>query len=360
MAGSSFGENFRISTWGESHGGGVGVVLDGCPAGIEIDIEEIQNELSRRRPGQSHITTGRDELDKVEILSGVFEGKTLGTPIAMLVRNKDANSSDYDVLKEQFRPGHADFTYEKKYGLRNWAGGGRASARETIGRVAAGAIAAKFLKLKHNVEIVGCVSQVADIKGNIGIDFEREDVEKNVVRCPDEENAEKMIKAIEQVKVEGDTLGGVVTCIAKGVPVGLGEPLFDKLSADLAKAMMSLPAAKAFEIGSGKECLEMKGSEHNDVFESDGNGGISTATNYAGGILGGISNGADIVVRVTFKPVSTIFKKQQTVDKEGREVELEMKGRHDPCVVPRAVPIVEAMMALVLADHELRSRGSKI
>lgn len=360
MPGNSFGHSFRISTWGESHGGGVGVVVDGCPAGVEISVEEIQKDLARRKPGQSHITTGRQEADQVEIVSGVFEGTTLGTPIAMFVRNKDANPKDYENLKEQFRPGHADFTYEEKYGLRNWAGGGRASARETIGRVAAGAIAKKFLAMKHGIEIVACVSQVGEIAAEVDDGFSMDDVEKNIVRCPDEKKAEEMIAAIEAVQSEGDTIGGVVKCVARKVPVGLGEPVFDKLEADLAKAMMSLPATKAFEVGSGKSCLSMKGSEHNDIMEPDGNGGVQMKSNNAGGILGGISSGQDIVISLTFKPVSTLFKKQMTVNKSGEAVELHMKGRHDPCVVPRAVPIVEAMMALVLADHELRNRGAKV
>jgi len=360
MSGNSLGNNFRITTCGESHGGGVGVVIDGCPAGLKISSGDIQEELDRRRPGQNHITTSRQELDRVEILSGIFNGKTIGTPIAMLIRNKDANSDDYKNLKEQFRPGHADFTYEKKYGIRNWAGGGRASARETIGRVAAGAIAKQFLRKKCGIEIVAAVSQVGNVVAKVGDEFSRSDVEKNIVRCPDNKKAEEMISLIESIQSEGDSIGGVIRCVARNVPIGLGEPVFDKLSADLAKAMISIPAAKAFEIGSGKNCLSMKGSEHNDIFEPDGDGGIEMSSNNAGGVLGGISNGQDIVVTVTFKPVSTLFKPQMTVNKSGEAVKLQMKGRHDPCVVPRAVPVVEAMMALVLADHELRNRGAQL
>lgn len=361
MPGNSFGQMFRISTWGESHGGGVGVVIDGCPAGVKIDLAAIQKDLTRRRPGQSHITTGRQEMDQVEILSGVFEGISTGTPIALLVRNKDANPSDYEVLKKAYRPGHADFTYDQKYGRRNWQGGGRSSARETIGRVAAGAIAKEILRKTVGVEVLSCVEQVGSIKAKVDADdFEMTAVEQNIVRCPDQDVAAEMIKKIEEVKRAGDTIGGVVLAVAKGVPTGLGEPVFDKLSADLAKAMISLPATKAFEIGSGKDCLAMLGSEHNDVFVAGKNGETITTTNNAGGILGGISNGQPIVLRVTFKPVSTIFKPQMTMDKDGNEVELEMKGRHDPCVVPRAVPIVEAMMALVLVDHLLRQRSAQL
>jgi chorismate synthase len=359
MSGNSFGQIFRISTWGESHGGGVGVVIDGCPSGVAINLGIIQKELDRRKPGQSQITTQRDEADEVEILSGVFMGKTLGTPIAMLVRNKDAKSEDYENLKTQFRPGHADFTYEQKYGIRNYAGGGRASARETIGRVAAGAIAKEYLSQKHGVEIIAFVSQIAHLKAQIGEKLNAAQVDQNIVRCPDQAIAKEMIKLIEETAQKGDTIGGLVTAHIYGSPVGLGEPVFDKLEADLAKAMMSLPATKSFEIGSGRECLNMLGSEHNDIFESFENGILKTKTNHAGGVLGGISNGEDIVFHIAFKPVSTIFQVQETLDIHGEKQELKMKGRHDPCVVPRAVPIVEAMAALVLADHDLRNRAAK-
>ncbi len=354
--GSTFGHLFRISTFGESHGGGVGVVIDGCPPLLEISVEEIQLELDRRRPGQSKITTPRNEADRCEILSGVFEGKTLGTPIAILVRNKDQRSQDYNEMATTFRPSHADATYEAKYGIRNWQGGGRSSARETIGRVAAGAIAKKILR-EAGVEVIAYVKRIKDLEGAIDLNtVTMEQVESNIVRCPDGECAERMVDLIEQIRDRGDSIGGVVECVARNVPKGLGEPVFDKLDADLAKAVMSLPASKGFEIGSGFAGTLMTGSEHNDEFYSD-NGEIRTVTNRSGGVQGGISNGENIVIRIAFKPTATIRKEQRTVTSVGEEVTLVAKGRHDPCVLPRAVPMVEAMVALVLCDHLLRQRG---
>jgi chorismate synthase len=351
---SNFGHLFRISTFGESHGGAVGVVIDGCPPQLEITQEEIQAELDRRRPGQSKITTARAELDVCEIVSGVFEGRTLGTPICIVVRNKDARASDYEPFKDVYRPSHADYTYDAKYGIRNWRGGGRASARETIGRVAAGAIAKKILRQLANIEIVSWVSRVGRLEANVDpLAVTMEDVEKNIVRCPDDAVASQMIDLISKVKADGDSIGGTVDCVARNVPVGLGEPVFDKLEADLAKAMMSLPASKAFEIGSGYEGTYLLGSEHNDLFFNPGDR-IATRTNRSGGIQGGITNGEAINIRVGFKPVATILQKQQTVNSKGEEVELMPRGRHDPCVLPRAVPMVESMMALVLVDHLLR------
>ncbi len=357
MAGNSFGQLFRITTFGESHGGAVGVVVDGCPPGIEISEEEIQTELDRRKPGQSKITTPRKEADEVKIMSGVFEGKTTGTPIMMLAHNTDIRPEDYQEMKELFRPGHADFTYTKKYGIRDWHGSGRASARETLARVAAGAIAKKYLKDKLGMEFLSYVEQVGSIKTDI--DFNTvtpEQIEANIVRCPDPKVAEAMIKLIEEVKAAGDSIGGIIRGVIKNVPVGLGEPVFDKLPADLAKAMVSINAVKGFEIGSGFEGVKMKGSEHNDRFINQ-SGSIVLETNHAGGTLGGISNGENIYFRVAFKSVSTISKKQKTVDVSGHEVDLEAAGRHDPCVLPRAVPIVDAMAALVIMDHYLRNKA---
>lgn len=351
---SNFGTLFRISTFGESHGGAVGVVIDGCPPGFEISEAEIQVELDRRRPGQSKITTARGELDKAEIVSGVFEGRTIGTPICVIVRNQDARATDYEPFKHLYRPSHADFTYDAKYGIRNWSGGGRSSARETIGRVAAGAIAKKVLKQFANIEIVAWVSRVQKIEANVdGETVTIEDVEQNIVRCPDLSVAEKMIDLIKAVKSDGDSVGGTVDVVARNVPPGLGEPVFDKLEADLAKAMLSLPASKSFEIGSGLEGTYMKGTDHNDLFIPKG-GVIGTATNRSGGVQGGISNGETIRLRVGFKPVATVLKPQMTVDQSGEVAELMPRGRHDPCVLPRAVPMVESMMALVLVDHYLR------
>ncbi len=360
MAGNSFGEIFRITTFGESHGGCVGVVVDGCPPGIEISEGEIQKELDRRRPGQSRITTPRKEEDEVKIMSGYFEGKTTGTPILLLAYNKDIRPEDYQEMKNLFRPGHADYTYIKKYGFRDWHGSGRASARETLARVAAGAIAKKYLKEKLGIEFVSYVEQVGDIKTEVDFnDVTSEQVESNIVRCPDMPIAAKMIELIEKVKSDGDSIGGVIRGLIKNVPAGLGEPVFDKLPADLGKAMLSINAVKGFEIGSGFEGVKMRGSEHNDVFENV-NGKIKTKTNYAGGTLGGISNGETIHFRVAFKPVSTISKMQNTLDLEGNETTLEAAGRHDPCVLPRAVPIVEAMAALVIMDHYLRHKAQNL
>ncbi len=358
IMGNTFGHLFRITTFGESHGGGVGVVIDGCPPRLEITPEEIQFELDRRRPGQSKITTPRKEADQCEILSGVFEGKTLGTPIAILVRNKDTRSQDYDEMSIKYRPSHADATYDAKYGFRNWQGGGRSSARETIGRVAAGAIAKKILRQVAGVEIIGYVKRIKDLEGVINPDLVTlEEVESNIVRCPDGETAEKMIELIEQTGRQGNSIGGVVECVARHVPKGLGEPVFDKLEADIAKGVMSLPASKGFEIGSGFAGTLLTGFEHNDEFYTDENGEIRTVTNRSGGIQGGIANGENIIIRVAFKPTATIRKEQKTVTKDGEETVLAGKGRHDPCVLPRAVPMVEAMVALVLCDHLLRNHG---
>lgn len=358
---NSFGQLFRITTWGESHGGGVGCVIDGCPPRIELSEVDIQRELDRRRPGQSAITTQRQEEDRCQILSGVFEGRTLGTPISILVMNKDARPEDYAATASSFRPSHADFTYEAKYGIRNWQGGGRASARETIGRVAAGAVARKILTaLYPQAEIMTYVIHVYDIAARIDRrSVTREQAESNAVRCPDAAAAEKMIHAIEKARADGDSLGGIIECVARGLPAGLGEPVFDKLEADLAKAMLSLPATKGFEIGSGFTAAQMKGSEHNDPFEMRA-GKIRTTTNNSGGVQGGISNGEDIVFRVAFKPTATIARAQKTVTASHEETTLSARGRHDPCVLPRAVPIVEAMAALVLCDHALRQRAIAI
>jgi chorismate synthase len=355
--GSSFGQLFRITTWGESHGGGVGVVIDGCPPRIELSEADIQHELDRRRPGQSAIVTPRDEADRCQILSGVFEGRTLGTPISIMVMNKDARPEAYSEIKETYRPSHADFTYEAKYGIRNWQGGGRASARETVGRVAAGAVAKKILAtLFPGFELMTYVTHVFDVVAAIDpAAVTREAVEGNAVRCPDQTAAARMIEAIEKAREEGDSLGGTIACVARNIPAGLGEPVFDKLEADLAKAMLSLPASKGFEIGSGFAATRMKGSEHNDAFEMR-DGKVRTTTNHSGGVQGGISNGENIFFQVAFKPTSTIAREQKTVTTAGEDVTLAARGRHDPCVLPRAVPIVEAMAALVLCDHALRQR----
>ncbi len=356
--GNTFGHLFRVTTFGESHGGGVGVIIDGCPPRLSISPEEIQWELDRRRPGQSKITTPRKEADKCEILSGVFEGKTLGTPISILVRNKDTRSQDYDEMVQTYRPSHADATYDAKYGIRNWQGGGRSSARETIGRVAAGAIAKKILHQVANVEIIGYVKRIQDLEGVVDANtVTMEQVESNIVRCPDAECAEQMIERIEQIGRQGDSVGGVVECIARNMPKGLGSPVFDRLEADIAKGVMSLPATKGFEIGSGFAGTLLTGSEHNDEFYTDENGDIRTVTNRSGGVQGGISNGENIILRVAFKPTATIRKEQRTVNREGEETLLAAKGRHDPCVLPRAVPMVEAMVALVMCDHLLRHHG---
>lgn len=360
MAGNSFGYLFRITTFGESHGGAVGVVVDGCPPWIEITEEEVQVELDRRKPGQSNITTPRKEADRIKILSGIFEGKTTGTPILMIAYNEEFESDDYLELKDAYRPSHADYTYEAKYGFRDWRGSGRASARETLARVAAGSIAKKYLKQKLGIESISFVEQVGDIKAEI--DFNAvtpQEVESNIIRCPDKEAAEKMIKLVESVRDEGDSVGGIIMGVIKNVPAGLGEPVFDKLNADLGKAMLSINAARGFEIGSGFEGTKLKGSQHNDSFYID-EGRIRTKTNYAGGIVGGISNGENIYFRVAFKPVSTIKKEQQTVNRNKEEVILKAAGRHDPCVLPRAVPIVDAMAALVIMDHYLRHKAQNL
>jgi len=355
--GNTFGRAFRITTWGESHGGGVGVVIDGCPPRIPICVEEVQLELDRRRPGQSDLTTPRQEGDRVQILSGVFEGVTLGTPVSMMVWNQDARPESYAPFRDTYRPSHADYTYEAKYGIRNWMGGGRASARETIGRVAASVLARKWLHIHWGVEIVAWVERVHDLRAQVDPALvTRDAVESNLVRCPDARAAELMAERIRLVKDQGDSVGGVIGVVARGVPAGLGEPVFDKLEADLAKALMSLPAVKGVEIGSGFEGTLLRGSEHNDPFEIR-DGKVRTSKNHSGGVQGGISNGEDIVLRVAFKPTSTIFKVQDTVTSQGETVQLEAQGRHDPCVLPRAVPIVEAMVALVLADHAMRQRA---
>jgi chorismate synthase len=356
--GNTFGQLFRVTTFGESHGGGIGVVIDGCPPKIDISEVDIQRELDRRRPGQSKISTQRKEEDRCEILSGVFEGKTLGTPIGILVRNKDAQPDDYAEIAEKFRPSHADFAYAAKYGIRNWQGGGRASARETVGRVAAGAVAKKILSILYtDFEIVAYVAQIHDIPAKINRSAVKlKDIERNVVRCPDTPTAKKMESLIERIRSEGDSVGGVIECVVRGIPAGLGEPVFDKLEADLAKAMMSLPATKGFEIGSGFAATRMRGSQHNDPFEIRG-GKIRTATNNSGGVQGGISNGEEICFRVAFKPTATIAHEQRTVTVSQRKTKLAARGRHDPCVLPRAVPIVEAMAAIVLCDHALRQNA---
>jgi chorismate synthase len=353
-----FGKLFSITTFGESHGPAIGVIIDGCPAGLEIDEDFIQAELDRRKPGQSKITTQRKEDDTFKILSGVFEGKATGTPIAIVIENQDQRSKDYSHIAETFRPSHADYTYEAKYGIRDYRGGGRSSARETAARVAAGAIAKLFLK-KHGIEINAFVSQVGELKAPHYTSLDLSRTEDNIVRCPDAKTAEEMIALIDQVRHDRDTIGGIVTCVIKNTPVGLGEPVFDKLHAELGKAMLSINAVKGFEYGSGFEGIKQRGSQHNDEFYNDG-GKIKTKTNFSGGIQGGISNGEDIYFNVAFKPVATIMQDQQTVNKEGQETTVSGKGRHDPCVVPRAVPIVEAMAALVLIDFYLRDKAIKI
>jgi len=352
---NTFGQLFRVTTFGESHGGEIGVVIDGCPPKIDISEADIQHELDRRRPGQSKITTQRKEEDRCEIVSGVFEGRTLGTPIAILVRNKDARREDYVEIARKFRPSHADFSYEAKYGIRNWQGGGRASARETIGRVAAGAVAKKILSILYsNFEIVAYVAQIHEIIAKINrSSVKMKDAEKNAVRCPDIAAAKRMESLIGQIRNAGDSVGGVIECVVRGIPAGLGEPVFDKLEADLAKAMLSLPATKGFAIGSGFAATHLRGSEHNDPFEMR-EGKIRTATNNSGGVQGGISNGEEIYFRIAFKPTATIAHEQKTVTSSRKQTQLAARGRHDPCVLPRAVPIVEAMAALVLCDHALR------
>ena len=355
MAGNTFGHIFRLTSFGESHGPAIGGVIDGCPAGLPVDTGAVQLELDRRKPGQSSLTSDRKEEDTVEFLSGIFEGKTTGAPIAFLIRNKDHQSADYDQLKEVYRPSHADYTYEKKYGHRDHRGGGRSSARETAVRVVAGAIAKQVLATT-GITIHAYVSQVGSVKleksyGEIDLSL----LDVNAVRCPNEEKAVEMIHLIEKLKAAGDSTGGRITCFIKGVPVGLGEPVYDRLNADLAKAMMSINAAKGFEIGSGFAGVSMKGSQHNDEFLPGG----KTKTNLSGGIQGGISNGEDIYFNVAFKPVSTIKKEQETIDRDNKTIKLAAAGRHDPCVVPRAVPVVEAMAAMVILDHWLRNKTVK-
>ncbi len=356
---NTFGHLFRITTWGESHGGGVGVVVDGCPPNLPITEAEIQAELDRRRPGQSDISTPRQEADQIAILSGTYQGRTTGTPISMLVRNTDARPGAYAEMASKFRPSHADFTYQQKFGIRNPEGGGRSSARETIGRVAAGAIARKILALAGGIEIRAYVTRIHDIEipdAAAGAFPTLEAVEATAVRCPHTATAQAMIERIKAVRSEGDSVGGVIACRVRHVPVGLGEPVFDRLEADLARAMLSLPATKGFEVGSGFAGALLRGSEHNDLFENR-EGRVRTKTNRSGGVQGGISNGEEIVFRTAFKPTATILRPQATVDLEGRETELIGRGRHDPCVVPRAVPIVEAMTALVLVDHWMRQHA---
>ncbi len=354
MAGNSFGKIFKLTTFGESHGPAIGGIIDGCPAGLSIDFEAIYAEMQRRKPGQSAIVTQRKEEDNVKFLSGIFEEKTTGTPIGFIIENTDQKSKDYSHIKDVYRPSHADYTYDKKYGIRDYRGGGRSSARETACRVLAGAIAKQLLQ---NIKITAYVSSIGEMelkKQYSEVDFS--EIEKNPVRCPDAEMASKMESYIKSIRKEGDTVGGTVTCVIQNVPVGLGEPVFDKLHAELGKAMLSINAVKGFEYGSGFAGTSMKGSEHNDAFNEDG----STKTNHSGGIQGGISNGEDIYFKVAFKPVATIMQKQQTIDSKGDKAVAEGKGRHDPCVVPRAVPIVEAMAALVLADFYLLNKISKI
>ncbi|WP_400078325.1 chorismate synthase [Winogradskyella sp. R77965] len=350
MAGNSFGKLFKLTTYGESHGKAIGGIIDGCPAGLQLDFDAIQNEMERRKPGQSKIVTQRKEPDAVEFYSGIFEGKTTGTPIGFVIHNTNQKSKDYSHIKDVYRPSHADYTYDKKYGVRDYRGGGRSSARETASRVVAGAIAKQLLA---SVKINAFTSSVGDIfidKPYQDLDFSK--IESNIIRCPDEASAEKMIAKVQEIKKQGDTIGGTITCVLQNVPVGLGEPVFDKLHAELGKAMLSINAVKGFEYGSGFCGAAMTGSEHNDKFNEDG----TTQTNLSGGVQGGISNGMDIYFRVAFKPVATTLQKQDTINSKGETVEMQGKGRHDPCVVPRAVPIVEAMAALVLADYSLLRR----
>jgi len=354
---NTFGRLFRVTTWGESHGGGVGVVVDGCPPRLDLTEADIQPDLDRRRPAQSKIVSSRKESDRVQILSGTFEGKTLGTPISMWVRNEDARPEAYSEMATKFRPSHADYTYQAKFGIRNWQGGGRTSARETIGRVAAGAIAKKILRERNGVEVLAYVQQVQRIVASVDSETVKlKDVEANIVRCPDPVAADKMIRLIERARKAGDTVGGIVVGVARGAPTGWGEPVFDRLEADLAKAMLSLPASKGFDIGSGFDGILLTGTQHNDPFRSKG-GKVYTPTNRSGGIQGGISNGQTIYFRVAFKPVATVMIEQETVDVNFKNTILKARGRHDPCVLPRAVPMVEAMTALVLVDHALRHRA---
>jgi chorismate synthase len=354
---NSFGRFFRITTWGESHGGGVGVVIDGCPPRLSLTEADIQPDLDRRRPGQSRIVTPRKEADTVKILSGTFEGKTLGTPISMWVKNEDARPDAYSEMATKFRPSHADYTYQAKFGIRSWPGGGRTSARETIGRVAAGAVAKKILREKFKVEVLAYVKQVQRIVAQVDPELVKvSEIEANIVRCPDTAVVESMIQLIDEVRLAGDTVGGIVEGVARGVPAGWGEPVFDRLEADLAKGMLSLPASKGFDIGSGFDSILMRGTEHNDPFRAE-DGNVITTSNRSGGIQGGISNGQTIYFRVAFKPVATVMREQDTVDTHFQNTTLKARGRHDPCVLPRAVPMVEAMTALVLLDHALRHKA---
>jgi chorismate synthase len=352
--GNSFGQLFRLTTWGESHGAAIGAVIDGCPPRLPLSEADIQPELDRRAPGQSTLVTQRKESDTVRILSGVFDGQTLGTPISLMIPNEDMRSGDYREVREKYRPSHADYTYDVKYGIRDWRGGGRTSARETAGRVAGGAIARKLLAVRFNVEVVAWVSKVAALTVDCDIEtVTREQVDATPIRCPDRAMAERMIDAVEGARKDGDSLGGVVTCVVRGCPAGWGEPVFDRLEADLAKAVLSLPASKGFEIGSGFAGTELRGSQHNDAFYMDGDR-VRTRTNHSGGVQGGISNGETIYFRVAFKPTATIMREQGTVSVEREDTTITGRGRHDPCVLPRAVPMVEAMTTLVLADHALR------
>ncbi len=355
--GNTFGQLFRITTWGESHGGGVGVVLDGCPPRLALTESDIQPDLDRRRPGQSKIVTPRKESDTVQILSGTFEGRTLGTPISMWVKNEDQRSDAYNEMAEKFRPSHADYTYQAKYGIRAWPGGGRTSARETIGRVAAGAVAKKLLRERWGVEVLACVTQVKDLVAVVDPEqFTADQAESNIIRCPDAAVAERMIELIEATRSAGDSVGGIILGVARGVPVGWGEPVFDRLEADLAKAMLSLPATKGFDIGSGFGGVTLTGTQHNDIFRNV-DGRVRTLTNRSGGVQGGIANGETIYFRVAFKPTATVFHEQETVDVKLQNTTLKPRGRHDACVLPRAVPMVEAMTALVLVDHALRHQA---
>lgn len=360
MRGNSYGKAFCISTFGESHGGGIGVMIDGCPAGLEISADLINRQLARRRPGQSAISSPRNEEDSCEILSGVFEGKSTGTPIALLIRNRDAKPEDYEHLRETYRPSHADFVWDQKFGFRDYRGGGRSSARETAARVAAAAIARQFLE-KNGIRISAFTQRIGSIKLDQHYrELDLDSIDQNPVRCPDPEAAIKMENLILEVKEAGDSIGGVIRCICAGVPAGMGEPVFDKLHAELGKAMLSINAVRGFQLGDGFSGLEKRGSENNDVFFRDEEGNIRTRTNHSSGIQGGISNGEDILFDVAFKPVSTLMLPQESVDRSGNTIVLEGKGRHDPCVLPRAVPIVEAMAALVLADFLLRARMDKV
>lgn len=357
--GNSFGKLFKITTFGESHGAALGVIVEGCPAGLQIDPDKIRDEMQRRKPGQSKITTQRKEEDEIQILSGIFEGQSTGTPIGIVIPNSDQRSKDYTHISDKFRPSHADYTYFEKYGIRDYRGGGRSSARETAARVAGGAIAKQFLATK-GVSIQAFVSQVGDLslqKNYTELDLSQ--AEENIVRCPDPATAEKMIELIDAVRLERDTIGGVVTCVIKNTPVGIGEPVFDRLHAELGKAMLSINAVKGFEYGSGFEGVKMRGSQHNDAFVKEGDT-VHTITNHSGGIQGGISNGEDIYFRVAFKPVATIMQDQESLNEAGETVIVSGKGRHDPCVVPRAVPIVEAMAALVIADYVLLAKSNKL